>query len=88
MEQFSQIIQGLNRKDPSQYNRVDVEILHLCGFMLSYMKDQFSESTMKIELIGFCWNMLKNEEKTIRYMAYIFACKFINNFRFAKEKTV
>ena len=43
---------------------------------------------MKIELIGFCWNMLKNEEKTIRYMAYIFACKFINNFKFAKEKTV
>jgi hypothetical protein len=43
---------------------------------------------MKMNLIGFCWNMLKNEEKTNKYMAYIFACKFINNFRFSKEKTI
>ena len=56
--------------------------------MMTYMKNEFSECRRKIELISFCWDMLKCEEKFLKNLAYIVTCKFITNFGIPEEKVI
>jgi len=63
-----------------------VEILQICSILMPKMSEEFSLSERKINLIQFCWDMLKSEDKIIKNIAYIFACKFIVVYGLPQEK--
>lgn len=51
-----------------------------------HLSEEFGECKTKINMISFCWNMMKCEDKILKNIAYIFACKFIVTFGLPEDK--
>ena len=57
-----------------------MELLQIWGYLITYLKDDFIEYEIRKDLINFCWNKIKTEDKITKNLAYIFACKFIVSY--------
>ena len=73
----------VTKKRPADYGRLELEILQICGLLISYLKQDYMESDgddkeRKINLLKFGWNFMKNEDRIYSNIAKIFIAKFIS----------
>ena len=79
------------KKKSTEYGRLEMEILQICGLLISYLKQEYMESDgedkeRKINLLKFGWNFMKNEDKIYSNIAKIFISKFISIYGVLPEQ--
>ena len=81
------------KKKPIEYGRLEIEILQICGLIITYMKEEYmnqqgSGDDRKIELLKLGWNLMKNEDRVYANIAKLFICKFISKYGLLYEQTM
>ena len=78
----------IKQTNSAQITPVSVELLQICCTLITTLSSVFSEFDYKKTLIKFGWDFLISEDKIVKNIAYIFACKFIITFGLPLEKII
>lgn len=81
IDQVCALVHELVKKKYVDHGRLEIEILQICGLIISYLKDEYmneegNEKERKINLLKFGWFLMKNEDKVYANIAKLFICKF------------
>lgn len=81
LNRVASLVASLVKKKHAEYGRLEIEILQICGLIISYLKIEYmtedgNENERKINLLKLGWYLMKNEDKVYANIAKLFICKF------------
>lgn len=93
IDEVCSLVSELVRKKPAEYGRLEIEILQICGLIITYLKDEYMNQQgtgddRKIDLLRLGWNLMKNEDRVYANIAKLFICKFISKYGLLYEQTM
>ena len=96
IDEVCNLVTELVRKKPVEYGRLEIEILQICGLIITYLKDEYmsinqpgvSGDDRKIDLLRLGWNLMKNEDRVYANVAKLFICKFISKYGLLYDQTM
>jgi len=83
IDQVCALVAELVKKKPTEFGRLEIEILQICGLIITYLRDEYmneegTEKERKINLLKLGWYLMKNEDRVFANIAKLFICKFIS----------
>jgi len=93
IDEVSNLVSEPVRKKPTEFGRLEIEILQIIGLVITYLKDEYMNQQntgddRKIDLLKLGWNLMKNEDRVYANIAKLFICKFISKYGLLYDQTM